>query len=81
MSEDFAALQQQLAEVIQRLDKAEKRISAAEDIEQIKQLTLRYITGHTMNDGELEAEGFADDAVFEIGQRPMAGKRLSRNLP
>jgi hypothetical protein len=49
-------------------------LTVTEDIEKIKQLTLRYITGHTMNDGELEAEGFAEDAVFQVGQRQIAGK-------
>jgi hypothetical protein len=63
-----------LEEVLQRLDAMEKRLRVAEDIEQIKQLTIRYMTGHTLNDGDLEAEGYADDATFVLGNAPMVGK-------
>jgi hypothetical protein len=74
-----------LEEVMKRLEEMDKRLTAAqaeldkritvaEDIEQIKQLTIRYITGHTLNNGELEAEGFADDATFYMGPGPLVGK-------
>jgi hypothetical protein len=63
-----------LAEVMKRLDEMERRLTVAEDIEQIKQLTIRYITGHTLNDGALEAEGFADDATFDRDGQMTVGK-------
>ena len=68
------ALEEKLAEALQRIDELEKRITVTEDIEQIKQLQIRYVTGHTFNDGDLEAEGFADDATLEIAGVPISGK-------
>ena len=63
-------------EVLKRLDELEKRVTVAEDIEQIKQVTIRYMTGHTLNDGAMEAEGFADDATFIVGPKPLVGKEI-----
>lgn len=65
-----------LDEIIKRLEELEKRVTVTEDIEEIKQLTIRYLTGHTLNDGALEAEGFAEDATFIIGSmEPFVGKK------
>lgn len=67
-------LEKKLAEALQRIDELEKRVTVTEDIEQIKQLTIRYVTGHTFNDGDLEVEGFTDDATLEVGDTSMVGK-------
>jgi ketosteroid isomerase-like protein len=74
MAESLSTVEKKLAEAMQRIDELEKRITVAEDIEQIKQLQIRYLTGHTLNDGEAEAEGFADDATFFIAEEPLEGK-------
>lgn len=70
----ISALEKKLAEALQRIEELEKRVTVTEDIEQIKQLQIRYVTGHTFNDVELEAEGFADDATLEIAGAPIVGK-------
>lgn len=59
-----------IKDVIKRLEEVEKRLTVSEDIEQIKQLQIRYLTAHTFNDGDGEAAGFADDATCLIGSNP-----------
>ena len=46
MAEGLSTVEKKLAEVMQRLDEMEKRVTVAEDIKQIKQLQIRYLTGH-----------------------------------
>jgi hypothetical protein len=71
---DTSVLGKKLDEALRLLEETRQRLAVVEDIEQIKQLQIRYLTGHTFNDGEMEAEGFADDAIFYMGPSPLKGK-------
>lgn len=75
---DISMAEPTIKEVIQRLEEIEKRLTVNEDIEQIKQLQIRYLTAHTSNDGTNEAEGLADDATCLIGTRPGSTSRYER---
>ena len=68
--------EENMAEIIKRLNELEKKAQVAEDIEQIKQLHNRYINAHTTDDADGQMECFADDATFACGTShpPMVGK-------
>ena len=64
-----------IAELTQRLLELEKKVQVQEDIEQIKQLQIRYQNAHTFNDADGEIECFTDDATFVIKpEAPFVGK-------
>ena len=66
--------EENLGEIMQRLEELEKRVKVGEDIEQIKQLFQRYINARTLRDSVAEVECFAEDGVLNIGDNPPRGK-------
>jgi len=62
----------------------EKRVRAAEDIEEIKQIQQRYVTGLMCAKWDIVLDCFTEDAFFNPGGEPIQGKveitRMFKNV-
>lgn len=69
--------EESLQVLTQRLNEMEKRLKVSEDIEQIKQLHMRYQNAHTFHNAQDELDCWAEDCTFVGGdgeEIPIKGK-------